>query len=35
MSNEFPLPDVDWEPTRGFWQAAQREELQIPRCEGC
>ena len=35
MSNEFPLPDVDWKPTRGFWQAAQREELQIPRCEGC
>jgi uncharacterized OB-fold protein len=29
------LPDLDWEPTRGFWQAAQREELAIPRCDAC
>jgi uncharacterized OB-fold protein len=32
---DFPLPDVEWEPTRPFWAAAQREELQIPRCESC
>jgi uncharacterized OB-fold protein len=35
MSHHFPLPDVDWEPTRGFWQAAAREELQLPRCASC
>jgi uncharacterized OB-fold protein len=28
-------PDLDWEPTREFWRAAQREELTIPRCDGC
>jgi len=31
----FPLPDVAWEPLRGFWEAAAREELCIPRCEAC
>ncbi len=31
----FPLPDMSFEPTRGFWRAAQRESLEIPRCEGC
>ena len=35
MSDSFPLPDVDWEPTRGFWQAAERHELQLPCCQGC
>ncbi|MBW2385567.1 MAG: OB-fold domain-containing protein [Deltaproteobacteria bacterium] len=35
MRAGFPLPDVNWEPTRGFWQAAQRRELQMPRCERC
>ena len=30
----FPLPDLEWEPARGFWEAAQREELCIPRCTG-
>jgi uncharacterized OB-fold protein len=29
------LPDVQWEPTRPFWQAAARGELAIPRCTGC
>lgn len=29
------LPDLDWEPTRGFWRAAQRRELAIPRCGDC
>ena len=35
MSSQLPLPELDWEPTRGFWQAAQREELAIPRCDDC
>lgn len=35
MKNEFPLPDLDWEPTRGFWHAAQQQRLEIPRCFGC
>jgi uncharacterized OB-fold protein len=30
-----PLPDVEWELTREFWAAAEREELVIPRCAGC
>jgi len=29
------LPDLGFEPTRAFWRAAQREELVIPRCDGC
>jgi uncharacterized OB-fold protein len=32
---DFPLPDIEWEPTRPFWAAAQREELQIPCCDAC
>lgn len=35
MSADFPLPDTDWEPTRGFWAAAARGELAIPRCASC
>jgi uncharacterized OB-fold protein len=35
VSRRGALPDLDWEPTRGFWQAAQREELAIPRCGPC
>jgi uncharacterized OB-fold protein len=31
----FPLPDPEWEPTRGFFAAAARGELAIPRCEAC
>ena len=31
----FPLPDVTWEPARGFWGAAERSELSIPTCNGC
>jgi uncharacterized OB-fold protein len=31
----FPLPDVTWEPARGFWEAAERGELSIPKCDGC
>ena len=29
---DFPLPDTEWEGTRGFWEAAAREQLAIPRC---
>ena len=35
MREGFPLPDVDWEPTREFWAAAAREELRMPRCTAC
>ncbi len=31
----FPLPELDWEPTRPFWEAAARGELRIPRCGSC
>ena len=30
-----PLPDVEWELTREFWAAAEREDLVIPRCASC
>jgi uncharacterized OB-fold protein len=32
---EFPLPDVDWPPTREFWAGAARRELVLPRCDAC
>jgi uncharacterized OB-fold protein len=32
---DFPLPDTEWPGTRGFWEAAAREQLAIPRCAGC
>ena len=35
MRGRFPLPDTEWEPTRGFWAAAAREELALPRCPRC
>lgn len=35
MNAPFPLPDPEWEPTRGFFAAAARHELAIPRCEAC
>ncbi len=35
MRDDFPLPDVDWEPAREFWAGASREELRIPRCDSC
>ena len=35
MSDRYPLPDVDWEPAAGFWAAAARDELAIPRCSAC
>lgn len=35
MTRRSALPDPTWEPTRGFWEAAQRAELSIPRCDEC
>lgn len=35
MNDDFPLPDTDFEGTRGFWEAAARDVLSIPRCGGC
>jgi uncharacterized OB-fold protein len=35
MHADFPLPDVDWEPTREFWAGAARGVLRIPRCDSC
>jgi uncharacterized protein len=32
---DFPLPDVEWEPTREFWAGAAQGRLVIPRCDGC
>jgi uncharacterized OB-fold protein len=32
---DFPLPDIDWPPTREFWAAAARGELAVPRCDAC
>jgi hypothetical protein len=32
---EFPLPDVEWAPTREFWAGAARGELVLPRCDAC
>lgn len=29
------LPDLTFEPTRGFWEAAGRQELAVPRCGDC
>jgi uncharacterized OB-fold protein len=35
MHGDFPLPDVDWAPTREFWAGAARGALRIPRCDAC
>jgi uncharacterized OB-fold protein len=35
MSSASAFPDVDWPPTAGFWAAAARERLAIPRCTAC
>jgi uncharacterized OB-fold protein len=29
------LPDPTWAPLRGFWEAAARSRLAIPRCCAC
>lgn len=35
MREGFPLPDVDWEPTREYWAGAAEGELRMPRCTAC
>ncbi len=35
MHADFPLPDVDWEPTRRFWSGAAEDRLLITRCNAC
>jgi len=35
MHQDFPLPDIDWEPAREYWVGAARGELMITRCEAC
>ena len=35
MREDFPLPDVTWEPTREFWAGAAAQELRMPHCDGC
>jgi uncharacterized OB-fold protein len=35
MHGGFPLPDVDWEPTRELFAGAARGELRITRCDLC
>jgi uncharacterized OB-fold protein len=35
MSRRSASPDMNFEATRGFWEAAQREELAIPYCGAC
>jgi uncharacterized OB-fold protein len=35
MHPDFPLPDVDWAPTRELWAGAARGVLRIPRCDQC
>ena len=31
----FPLPDVEWEPTREYWAGASAGELRLPFCVAC
>jgi hypothetical protein len=33
--DDFPLPDLEFPPTREFWAAAARGELAVPRCDAC
>ena len=35
MHANFPLPDINWEPTRELWAGAARGELRITRCTAC
>ena len=35
MHADFPLPDIDWEPTRELWAGAARGALLITRCDAC
>ena len=33
--SSFPLPDLDWEPARGYWEGAAAGELRLPFCGSC
>ncbi|MEI8000722.1 MAG: OB-fold domain-containing protein [Actinomycetes bacterium] len=33
--DRFPLPDVTWPLTAGFWEGAAHDELRLPVCDGC
>jgi uncharacterized OB-fold protein len=33
MRDDFPLPDLTWPGTQGFWDGAAAGELRIPRCQ--
>lgn len=35
MHAAFPLPDVDWAPTRELYAGAARGELRVTRCNLC
>src|SRR5262245_26866965 len=35
MHPDFPLPDIEWEPTREFFAGAARGQLMITRCGAC
>ncbi len=35
MREGFPLPDLQWEPTREYWAGAAAGELRMPRCTAC
>jgi uncharacterized OB-fold protein len=35
VRDDFPLPDLGWEPAAEFWAGAARHELRIPRCDVC
>jgi uncharacterized OB-fold protein len=35
MRADFPLPDLSEPLTAGYWEAAARGELAIPRCAAC
>ena len=35
MRADFPLPDRSEPLTAGYWEAAARGELAIPKCVGC
>jgi len=35
MSNDFPLPNLENDQIRPFYEGAERGELVVPRCTGC
>ena len=33
--SQAPLPELDWDLTRSFWNAAEAEQFVMPQCAGC